>query len=378
MTPIVKLDRFDRRFLTEFISRLLVVLFALQIAHAEDFSIDSYVIAGGGGASSDADYEITGTIGQAVAGAIGDSSLSIQSGFWNDTIIDGAVFITWAGGDSFLWQINDVTGAPGGNPGWTLTNIVGSLGITATTASKFAVLLKTLNGSSDGLATHWFNTDAYTWPIATATYGITGFDTAKFNLDTNAFRNPAGRGGNFSIQQNGNSLELRFNPLFATADVGQRPDAAGAGTKINVLSNDLLNGGTPSISALDAESAAHGTLTHVGAFVFYTPIGDPASDSFTYTLSDGNGHSAQATVIITRRGIDNAQSSNIVGYNGVPGNFTITFAGIPGLFYSAQWGPSVTGPWTTFATPKAADNGLVSVTDTDSHGGSAFYRTVYP
>jgi hypothetical protein len=343
---------------------------------AEDFQIDSFVVSGGGGSSSDSDYEIIGTIGQAVSGTIGDTSNSIQSGFWNDTIVDGAVLITWAGGDSFNWFINDAAGTPGGDPGWTLTNIVGTLDITATSSSQFAVLLQTLNGSSPGLAANWVNTSGYTWSIATASYGISGFAAEKFNLATNNFANDAGRGGNFSIEQSGNTLVLRFNPLFAVADAGLRP--SGSGTKINVLANDLFNGGTPSIAALDSTSGAGGTLSQLGAFVFYTPpAGDPGSDSFHYTLSDGNGHTASGTVVITIRGADNSQSSNIVGYSGVPGSFTIMFVGIPGLSYHIQWASAVNGPWTSFDAKTASTNGSFSETDTVNRG-TAFYRTIYP
>ncbi|MDB6036308.1 MAG: putative surface-associated Ca2+-binding protein cadherin-like protein [Verrucomicrobiales bacterium] len=355
----------------------LLLLLGLQAVSAEDFSIDSYVIGGGGGSSSDTDYEVIGTIGQAVGGQIGDNSVSIQSGFWNDSSIDGAVFITWASGESFLWQVNDVHGTAGSDPGWTTTNIVGTLGITADNLNRFGILLKTLNGSAPGPAANWLNTDDYTWPIATASYAITGFAPDKFILNTNDFVNDAGRGGNFVIEQIGKSLVLKFNPLFAVADSRERPD--GVGTKINLLDNDLLNGGAASIAGLDATSGAGGSLTQVGGFVFYTPPGsNPASDSFRYTLTDGNGHTANAAVIITVRGANNAQSSNIVGYNGVAGNFTITFAGIPGILYHIQWASTVTGPWSDFDAKTAASNGLFSVTDTVDRGGSAFYRTTYP
>ncbi len=355
---------------------IFLIFFAVSHSHAGNFTIDSYVIAGGGGVSDDTDYEITGTIGQSAAGEIGDEALSLQNGFWNDTIIDGAVYITWAGGDSFLWQINQSDGIAGGNPGWTLTNIVGTLGITADTLNTFAIQLQTLNHSDlPGEAEHWLNTGTYTWTIATASYGITGFSEDKFDLVTNDFVNP-GRGGTFTLEQSGNSLVLRFNPLRAVADFGERPD--GAGTKINLLSNDLLNAGTPSIS-IAATTPLGGALTKVGGFVFYTPPeSNPASDTFTYTLSDGAGHTAVSTVTISIRGLNNAQSSNIAGYSGTPGNFTITFAGIPGIQYHVQWAGSATGPWTDFALKTPENNGLFSVTDIVNRGPQAYYRTVAP
>jgi hypothetical protein len=350
--------------------------FATPGLRATSFSIDSYVFAGGGGLSANSDYEVTGTIGQPAAGVIGDNSTSIQNGFWNDTIIDGAIFITWAGGDSFLWQINQADGIAGGNRGWTSTNIVGTLGITATTLNTFAIQLQTLNASLvPGEAEHWLNTGAYTWTIATATYGINGFSEDKFDLVPNDFVNP-GRGGAFSLEQNGNSLVLRFNPLRASADFGERPD--GAGTKINVLGNDLLNGGVPSIS-IAATTPLGGALSKVGGFIFYTPPGsNPPTDTFTYTLSDGAGHTAVSSVTIAIRGANNAQSSNIIGYRGSPGSFTVSFAGIPGVQYHVQWAPAVSGPWLDFAIKGAGNNGLFSVTDEADRGPQAYYRTVAP
>lgn len=351
---------------------IFLLLISILFARADNLSIDSFVIGDGGGFSEGADYEVIGTIGQPATGEIGDDSSRIQNGFWNETIIDGAIYIAWAGGDNFLWQLHQTDG----NPGWTVTNIIGTLGITAETAHRFGVLLQTLNASEHpGEAVNWLNTGAYAWTIATASYGISGFSPDKFDLVTNDFFNP-GRGGTFSLEQSGNSVVLRFSPLRALPDFGERPDAAG--TKINVLGNDLLNGGAPSIS-VGLTSAAGGALSKVGGFVFYTPPEDnPLSDSFTYTLSDGAGHSAVSTVVITVRGVSNGQSSNIMKFSGTAGNFNITFAGIPGLQYRVQWAPFVNGPWTDLALATAGNNGLFSLIDSADHGPQAYYRTASP
>jgi hypothetical protein len=350
---------------------LFLLLISIQLVHADNLAVDSYTISGGG-LTGDTDFEVAGTIGQSVAGEIGDNAADLQSGFWNETIIDGAIFITWAGGDNFVWQLHRTDG----NPGWSQTNIIGTLGITADTAHQFGILLRTLNASElRGEAINWLNTGAYIWPIATASYGITGFSADKFDLVTNDFVNP-GRGGTFSLEQIGNSVVLRFNPLRALPDFGERPDAAG--TKINVLGNDLLNGGAASIS-VGATSAAGGALSKVGGFVFYTPPEEnPPSDSFTYTLSDGAGHSAVSTVVITVRGLSNGQSSNIMKFSGTAGNFNITFAGIPGLQYRVQRAPFVNGPWTDLSLATAGNNGLFSVIDSADHGPQAYYRTASP
>ena len=40
--------------------------------------------------------------------------------------------------------------------------------------------------------------------------------------------------------------------------------------------------------------------------------------------------------------------------------------------------PTVTGPWTTLATPTAPPGGLIEYVDTDPPVGTAFYRTSTP
>jgi len=59
-----------------------------QVATGGAFQLDQAVIAGGGGASSDATgnlYKIEGTIGQAIAGSqSGTAPFSVKSGFWVD------------------------------------------------------------------------------------------------------------------------------------------------------------------------------------------------------------------------------------------------------------------------------------------------------
>lgn len=65
----------------------LFFLFALLIPSlglAQSFSIDWYKIAGGGGTSTGATYQVTGTIGQADAsGAMTGGNYSLTGGFWS-------------------------------------------------------------------------------------------------------------------------------------------------------------------------------------------------------------------------------------------------------------------------------------------------------
>src|SRR2546430_1488715 len=53
-------------------------------ASAQSYSIDWYKIAGGGGTSTGATYQVTGTIGQPDAGAtMAGGNYSVTGGFWS-------------------------------------------------------------------------------------------------------------------------------------------------------------------------------------------------------------------------------------------------------------------------------------------------------
>ncbi len=76
--------------------------------------------------------------------------------------------------------------------------------------------------------------------------------------------------------------------------------------EINVLANDA----DPEGDALTIDSVsipAHGTATASGTKVSYQPTADYyGTDSFTYTVSDGNGGTATATVRVTIRPVNDA------------------------------------------------------------------------
>src|ERR1035437_9779379 len=58
-------------------------LLALPTLHAQSYSIDWFKIAGGGGTSAGATYQVTGTIGQPDAsGPLTNGQYSVTGGFW--------------------------------------------------------------------------------------------------------------------------------------------------------------------------------------------------------------------------------------------------------------------------------------------------------
>jgi hypothetical protein len=63
---------------------LITLLLVAAASHAQQYSIDWYKVAGGGGTSTGATYQVTGTIGQPDAsGAMTGGSYSLTGGFWS-------------------------------------------------------------------------------------------------------------------------------------------------------------------------------------------------------------------------------------------------------------------------------------------------------
>jgi hypothetical protein len=67
--------------------KILLIIPLLLVAtaiHAQQYSIDWYKIAGGGGTSTGSTYQVTGTIGQPDAGgAMTGGNYSLTGGFWS-------------------------------------------------------------------------------------------------------------------------------------------------------------------------------------------------------------------------------------------------------------------------------------------------------
>jgi outer membrane protein assembly factor BamB len=58
-----------------------------------------------------------------------------------------------------------------------------------------------------------------------------------------------------------------------------------------------------------------------------------------------------------------------------PNGTRIRFTGVTGRTYTIERAPSVTGPWSTIATPTTPVNGIIEYIDTNLPAGGAFYRT---
>jgi autotransporter-associated beta strand protein len=106
---------------------------------------------------------------------------------------------TWTNGGTFVFEINDATGAEGStSAGWDLLN-ASSLNITAG-SGQFTMQLVSLNAlQAAGQAQNFSDGTSYSWLFVDAGASITGFSASQFVLDATAFQNP--HTGNFSISQ---------------------------------------------------------------------------------------------------------------------------------------------------------------------------------
>jgi len=130
---------------------LLTSAFCLQ-AWAQDYSIDWFKIAGGGGTSTNGQYSITGTIGQHDAGAtMSGGNYALTGGFWSLIAVvqtagmpalsitrsGSSVVVSWPNTAACTLQQNSNVAAPEGwaTSGSSITCANGTNSITLTPAA---------------------------------------------------------------------------------------------------------------------------------------------------------------------------------------------------------------------------------------------------
>jgi autotransporter-associated beta strand protein len=270
---------------------------------------------------------------------------------------------TWNSGGSYVCEIN--------NSGNDLV-VVSNLAITATSESKFSVDVTALESLAG-----WDNTVEHSWVILSSSNGITGFSPDKFTItDHFSVSNSAGSSSFWiGLANDGNDLVLHSTPFKANAD--NRTRESNKPLKIDIASlmtNDFYNP-TLSISVNLASDTSEqgGTLVLSNGWIYYTPVGDPENDSFSYVLSDGT-RTDSATVNI-------AVQPDIQGRiltSASPG--AGSFFGVPETTYTVEYSDELDPPsWQMLTNVTTGANGAASFSDPASPlPPQRYYRIVYP
>ncbi|MGV3753790.1 MAG: cadherin repeat domain-containing protein [Verrucomicrobiota bacterium] len=196
---------------------------------------------------------------------------------------------TWEAGSIYDLEINNATGTAGTDPGWDTINIGGTLTLSGTPeqlgnllSGQIIIALKSLtSGNADGPMANFNNTTPYSWTIASAAGGITGFNSAAIQLDTNGIANDLG-GGVFTISKpNTTDLVVNFIPA---AQLAAPSDIVLLGTTITEANN--FGASIGQIAALDANPSDNHTYTLVS--------GTGATDNTSFSIV---GNTLQAAAV---------------------------------------------------------------------------------
>jgi hypothetical protein len=149
--------------------------------------------------------------------------------------------VTWQAGGNYNWQLVNALGTAGS--GWDTLAISGNLDLTAlSSANPFNLNLWSLSSAeaTTGDAQNFDSGGMFSWTIATAAGGITGFDAVDFIIHTaatngtNGFTNDLS-GGTFSLAVvDGNKLNLVYQQTSAV------PEPTGHLALLGLLSGGLL------------------------------------------------------------------------------------------------------------------------------------------
>jgi ELWxxDGT repeat protein/VCBS repeat-containing protein len=201
-------------------------------------------------------------------------------------------------------------------------------------------------------------------------------------------------GGSFALEQNGNDSFLTFTPANHAPVVAQPATAATrqgqalvlTAAKLLALARPTDADGDPLTFDGVAPGSANGAVTLVANVVTYTPI--PAfsgTDTFVYSIGDGRGGTALASVTVTVNPTA-SNSANVVAGPVLDGtDFVVQFAGIPGFSYTieatdtlspANWQKkrSFIAPATSGVLPV----GIYELRDPTDEAPTRYYRTVWP
>jgi autotransporter-associated beta strand protein len=154
-------------------------------------------------------------------------------------------YTIWEVGGNYNWQLLDAMSVAG--IGWDTVAINGVLDLSALSAGDFNLNLWSISsfGASTGDALNFDGNLDYSWTIATALGGITGFRAGHFSIFTGAMNGTNGfsndyTDGTFSLEVNGNNLNLVYDGLSLSGP-SPVPEPASTFTVLALFSSGLLH-----------------------------------------------------------------------------------------------------------------------------------------
>jgi DNA/RNA endonuclease G (NUC1) len=219
------------------------------------------------------------------------------------------------GTDSFTYTISDGHGGTAtANVSITINAVndnPNAVDDAATTNEDTAVTVNVLGNDSD--------VDADSLTVSAVTQGAHG---AVVNNGSNVTYSPAanyngtdsftytisdGHGGTATASVSVTIIAVNDAPVANNDSATTNEDTA---VTVNVLTNDSdVDGDSLSVSGVT--QGAHGLVTTNGTSVSYSPAADfNGTDSFTYTISDGHGGTATASVSVTINAVNDAPVAN--------------------------------------------------------------------
>jgi hypothetical protein len=291
-----------------------------------------------------------------------------------------------------------ITASNAGSTNYTFSYVAGTLtigqsassGVVASSANpqlpgSNVTFTATISAVAPGVGTPSgtvsFRIDGVGVGSGTLSVGVATFTTSTLALGAHTVVAEYAGDGNFTGTTNTLAANQVINtPPVAGNDTIQRSPTTSVKVRLTtLLANDSDADGdtlTPTVSTTSANGAS---IRVSGGWVFYTPpAGFTNADSFTYTITDGRGGSAVATVTVAIL-VDNAPSQNLV-VTALGGNqYRIDASGIPGRTYRLQYSDTAPFNWQDLpgASLTADSAGRFQYTDT-STAPTRFYRSVYP
>lgn len=207
---------------------------------------------------------------------------------------------------------------------------------------------------------------------------INGATNGSYNIPGAARAN----GGNYSVVVTNSSGSVTSSVATLTyIDTPPVTQNFSTGALLGIPEVTQIIGGThaptdvegDTLTVTSVSGATNGTVTTDGTNVTYT-AGSGTTDSFTYTVSDGFGGTANGTVTVFI-------SSNVVGYNQLStpvmsgGTNVISFLGNPSYYYAVDVATNLAPPvnWMPLATNYAGTNGVLVFTNISTQPQD-FYR----